>query len=136
MQIYVGNLPLSHSDDDLRALFQPHGIIRSAAVGRDKKTGESQGYGFVEMPVKSEARAAIEALRGKELDGKPLRVRALRAFPSGRIARGIEVARKIIPGWQCWSEGSGRDTPRWEEVSVASTNPDFFKWEESALRFS
>jgi RNA recognition motif-containing protein len=78
MQIYVGNLPLSFSDDDLRSLFQPHGIIRSAAVGRDRKTGESQGYGFVEMPVKSEARTAIEALRGKEFEGKPLRVRALK----------------------------------------------------------
>jgi len=78
MQIYIGNLPLSYSDDELRALFQSHGTIRSAAVGRDKKSGESQGYGFVEMPVKSEARAAIEALRGKELDGKPLRVRALK----------------------------------------------------------
>jgi RNA recognition motif-containing protein len=78
MQIYVGNLPLSFSDDELRALFQPHGIVRSAAVGRDKKNGASQGYGFVEMPVKSEARAAVEALRGKELEGKPLRVRALK----------------------------------------------------------
>ncbi len=78
MQVYAGNLPANHSDEELRALFEPYGTVRGATVGRDKKTGESQGYGFVEMPVKSEARAAIEALRGKELDGKPLRVRALK----------------------------------------------------------
>jgi cold-inducible RNA-binding protein len=78
MQIYVGNLPLTFSDEQLRALFELHGIVRGATVGRDKNTNESQGYGFVEMPVKSEARAAIEALRGKEMEGKPLRVRVLK----------------------------------------------------------
>jgi RNA recognition motif-containing protein len=78
MQVYVGNLPLAYSDEQLRALFEPFGTVRVATVGRDKKSGESQGYGFVEMAVKSEARAAIEALRGKELEGKPLRVRALK----------------------------------------------------------
>ncbi|MEK9138102.1 MAG: RNA-binding protein [Bacteroidota bacterium] len=78
MQIYVGHLPLSYADDDLRALFAPHGTVRRATIGRSKKTGESEGYGFVEMPVKSEARAAIEALRGKKLTEKPLLVRALK----------------------------------------------------------
>jgi RNA recognition motif-containing protein len=78
MQIYVGNLPDGYTDEDLRALFTPHGTIRAATMGRDKKTDESQGYGFVEMPVKSEARAAIEALRGKTLTDKPMLVRALK----------------------------------------------------------
>jgi len=78
MQVYVGNLPSSTTDEELRKLFEAHGKVRVATVGRDKKTGESQGYAFVEMPVKAEARAAIEALRGKELEGKPLRVRALK----------------------------------------------------------
>ncbi len=78
MQIYVGNLPAEFTDADLRALFEPHGAVKAATVGRDKKTGTSQGYGFVEMVVKSEARAAIEALRGKDVKGQPLRVRALK----------------------------------------------------------
>jgi RNA recognition motif-containing protein len=78
MQIYVGNLPTTHTDDDLRKMFEPHGKVRSAVIGKDRKTGESEGYGFVEMPVKSEGRAAIEALRGKEMKGKPLLVRALK----------------------------------------------------------
>ena len=78
MQVYVGNLPLSYSDDELRKLFEPYGAVRAASIGRDRKTAEPQGYGFVEMSVKSEARAAIEALRGKEIEGKPLRVRAIK----------------------------------------------------------
>jgi RNA recognition motif-containing protein len=78
MQIYIGNLPLGYADEELRSLFIPYGTVRTATVGRDRKSGEPQGYGFVEMPVKSEGRAAIEALRGKELEGKTLRVRALK----------------------------------------------------------
>ncbi len=78
MQIYVGNLPHDFADDDLRKLFEPHGKVRAATIGLDKKTATSQGYGFVEMPVKSEARAAIEALRGKDIKGCVIRVKALK----------------------------------------------------------
>ena len=78
MQIYIGNLPLDYTDEQLRSLFEPHGTVRRATIGRDNKTAESQGYGFVEMPVKSEGHAAIEALRGKELADKPLLVRAIK----------------------------------------------------------
>ncbi len=78
MQIYVGNLPLKVNDEQLRAMFSPHGEVKSATVVQDKKTGTSEGYGFVEMPVKSEGRNAIEALRGKDMEGKPLLVRALK----------------------------------------------------------
>ncbi len=78
MNIYVGNLPTDVTDEELRKMFEPFGAVRSAAVGLDKKTGVSEGFGFVEMPVKSEARAAVESLRGKELKGKPLRVRILK----------------------------------------------------------
>ncbi len=78
MQIYAGNLPLEFTDDDLRSMFEAFGAVRAATIGRDRKTGASEGYGFVEMPVKSEARAAMEALRGKDMQGKPLHVRALK----------------------------------------------------------
>jgi len=77
MQIYIGNLPLTYTDAQLRSLFEPHGTVRRATIGLDK-AGKSQGYGFVEMPVKSEGRAAVEALRGKTLGEKPLLVRALK----------------------------------------------------------
>lgn len=78
MQIYVGNLSTKITDEELKAMFDPFGKVIAATIGRDKKTDESQGYGFIEMPVKSEARTAIEGLRGKELEGKPLRVKALK----------------------------------------------------------
>ncbi len=78
MNIYVGNLPTEVTDEELKKMFEQYGTVRSAAVGLDKKTGVSEGFGFVEMPIKSEARAAVEGLRGKELNGKPLRVRILK----------------------------------------------------------
>lgn len=78
MQIYVGNLPDTVTDEELREMFEKFGKVQAATIGRDKKTGASEGYGFVEMPVKSEARGAIDGLRGKEMDGKPLRVKALK----------------------------------------------------------
>lgn len=78
MQIYIGNLPLEFTDAELKALFEPFGKVIAATVGRDKKTNASEGYGFVEMAVKSEARAAIEELRGKDMQGKPLRVKVIK----------------------------------------------------------
>ena len=78
MQIYVGNLPLEFTDVELKSLFEPYGRVLRATIGKDKKTEKSEGYGFVEMPVKSEARAAIEALRGKDMQGKPLRAKTVK----------------------------------------------------------
>lgn len=78
MQIYIGNLPESTTDEELRSLFEEFGTVRAATVGRDKKTEQSLGYGFVEMPVRGEARSAVDSLRGKEMSGKPLRVRILK----------------------------------------------------------
>src|SRR3972149_2597722 len=85
MQIYIGNLPAEFTDGELRSLFEEFGKVRSATIGDEK------GYGFVEMPVKSEGRAAIEALRGKEMDGKPLRVRALK--PGDEFERKFHALR-------------------------------------------
>ena len=78
MHIYIGNLPLETTDNELLAMCEPFGTVRSAQIGTDKKTGQSQGYGLVDMPVKSEARAAVEGLRGKEMNGKPLLARILK----------------------------------------------------------
>jgi RNA recognition motif-containing protein len=72
MQIYIGNLPPEFTDAELKSMFEQFGAVRAASIGDEK------GYGFVEMPAKSEARAAIEALRGKDMQGKPLRVKALK----------------------------------------------------------
>ncbi len=66
------------TEAELRTMFEEFGAVQSAHIGQDKKTGVSEGYGIVEMPVKREARASVEGLRGKEMSGKPLRVRILK----------------------------------------------------------
>jgi RNA recognition motif-containing protein len=76
MNIYVGNLPYSVRDEELRATFEPYGTVVSAEVIFDKRTRRSRGYGFVEMAQGAEARRAIEALNGTELHGRELRVDA------------------------------------------------------------
>jgi RNA recognition motif-containing protein len=96
MQIYVGNLPLEFADADLRSMFEAFGTVRAATIGRSKKTGISEGYGFVEMPSKSEARAAIEALRGKEIQGKPIRAKLLKPDDEfQRHAQNLHQAAKL-----------------------------------------
>jgi len=72
MNIYVGNLSAEVNDDDLRAAFQQYGLITSASVIKDKFSGDSKGFGFVEMEKKEEAEAAIRALNGTELKGKSI----------------------------------------------------------------
>ncbi len=79
MNIFVGNLPYSATDMDLRAAFEAHGTVSSASVILDKFTGKSRGFGFVEMPNREEALAAIAALNEKDLKGRTLRVNEAQA---------------------------------------------------------
>ncbi len=78
MRIYVGNLPFSTTEDELRTLFEKHGAVDSAAVITDRMTGRSRGFGFVEMIDDAEARQAIQALAELELEGRPLKVNEAR----------------------------------------------------------
>ena len=78
MNIYVGNLSWNTQEPELRDLFSQHGSVDSARILKDRETGRSRGFGFVEMPNDDEARAAIEALNGFELDGRQLRVNEAR----------------------------------------------------------
>lgn len=71
--IYVGNLPFSATEDDVRAHFEPFGAIHSIKMIADRETGRPRGFGFVEMDQEA-ATAAIQALNGKDMDGRPLRV--------------------------------------------------------------
>jgi len=77
-KIYVGNLSYDWSDDDLKALFTPHGEVNSATVIMDRETGRSRGFGFVEMEDDDQAVAAIEALNGQEAGGRALNVNEAR----------------------------------------------------------
>lgn len=74
MNIYVGNLPRATSEEELRQAFEAFGRVSSAAIIQDKFSGESRGFGFVEMPEKNEAQAAITAMNGKDFGGRTLTV--------------------------------------------------------------
>ena len=78
MNIYVGNLASDLSDEDLRQAFEMHGQVESVKIIRDRFSGESRGFGFVEMPAKAEAESAITDLNGKELKGRKLNVNEAR----------------------------------------------------------
>ena len=74
LNIFVGNLSFSTTNEDLRVAFAQHGNVDSAQVIMDRQTGRSRGFGFVEMPDSGEAQAAISALNGADLQGRPLTV--------------------------------------------------------------
>jgi RNA recognition motif-containing protein len=74
MNIYVGNLSFEVTDEDLRQLFTSYGEVESASVVKDRFSGESRGFGFVEMPAKKDADAAIAALNGTEQKGRTITV--------------------------------------------------------------
>ncbi|MFQ5429290.1 MAG: RNA recognition motif domain-containing protein [Phycisphaerae bacterium] len=86
--IYVGNLSYQTDDEALRTLFSQHGTVTSASVIKDRYSGESRGFGFVEMADDGEAAAAIEALNGHDLDGRSLRVNEARPREERRSGSG------------------------------------------------
>lgn len=88
MKLYVGNLSWGTTDEGLRKAFEQYGTVDSANVLKDRETGRSRGFGFVEMPVEAEARAAIEAWDGVMLDGRSLRVNEATPREQGRNRRG------------------------------------------------
>ena len=87
MNIFIGNLSRQVTDADLREAFEAHGQVASANVIKDKFTGESRGFGFVEMPTQTEAQAAIAALNGKDLKGRALNVAEAKPRTEGGGAR-------------------------------------------------
>ncbi|THJ21560.1 MAG: RNA-binding protein [Nitrospira sp. CG24E] len=77
-KIYVGGLPYSTTEQELSGLFSVHGAVTSSRIITDKFTGQSRGFGFVEMSSDAEAQAAITALNGTELGGRTLTVNEAR----------------------------------------------------------
>ncbi len=77
-KLYVGSLPYSTTEEQLSELFSQHGTVQSAKVITDRYTGQSRGFGFVEMATSEEAQKAIEALNGTELGGRNLVVNEAR----------------------------------------------------------
>lgn len=81
-KIYVGNLPFTATEDQVRALFAAHGTVESVALPVDRDTGRPRGFGFVEMS-QSDASRAIQAVNGQSLDGRALRVNEAQDKPRG-----------------------------------------------------
>ena len=78
MNIYVGNLSYEATDVTIREAFESFGQVTSARVIKDKYSGQSRGFGFVEMPAQSQGQTAIKSLNGKELLGKQMSVKEAR----------------------------------------------------------
>ena len=88
MNIYVGNLSYNVSEEDLKTAFEAFGQVASASIIKDKFSGQSKGFGFVEMPSKEEAQAAIAGMNGKEMKGRTLNVNEARPRSDDRRGGG------------------------------------------------
>ena len=92
MNLYVGNLPHSTTDSELRSLFAAHGTVENVNIITDRDTGRARGFAFVEMPNSGEAEKAIAALNGSELGGRTLNVNEAKPKsdrPRGNGGRGF-----------------------------------------------
>lgn len=76
--IFVGNLSFGATEETIRALFEAHGAVERVSIVTDRDTGRSRGFGFVEMTDSGEAQNAINALNGREMDGRALTVNEAR----------------------------------------------------------
>jgi len=74
VNIFVGNLAFSATDQDIRQLFEPYGMVDTIRIITDRDTGTPRGFGFVDMPDSRAAQSAIQGLQGKELGGRTLNV--------------------------------------------------------------
>ena len=83
MKIYVGSLSYKVTEEDLKKEFESFGQVESVNIVKDRYSGESRGFGFVEMPNKDEAQPAIEGLNGRELKGRKLSVNEARPRSEG-----------------------------------------------------
>jgi RNA recognition motif-containing protein len=78
MNIYVGNLSYEVTEEDLQLAFEQFGAVESVSIIKDKYSGQSKGFGFVEMPSKAEGQSAIDGLNGKEKKGRTLNINEAR----------------------------------------------------------
>jgi RNA recognition motif-containing protein len=88
MNIYVGNLSYSVTEDDLRQAFEAFGQVTSVSIIKDKFSNQSKGFGFVEMPSQEQAQAAISGMNGKEIKGRAMNVNEARPRTDDRRGGG------------------------------------------------
>jgi RNA recognition motif-containing protein len=93
-KLYVGNLNYSTDEASIRKMFEAHGEVVSLNLITDKYTGQSKGFGFVEMATDEAAKAAIAALNGQQIDGRAIRVNEAFDKPRGEGNRGARDSRR------------------------------------------
>jgi len=98
MNIYVSNLSFNITDEDLRSFFSPYGEISSAKVITDRTTGQSRGFGFVEMPDNAAAQTAIDELNNGDVNGRPIKV--VEARPKGESSGSSKSPFKSDSGYK------------------------------------
>jgi cold-inducible RNA-binding protein len=98
MRIYVGNLSYAMSEEELRQVFEDYGQVESATIIMDRDTGQSKGFGFVEMPTESEAQAAIAELNSRQIGGRALTVNEARPRPERSDRGGPRGGREMRGG--------------------------------------
>jgi len=114
-RIYVGGLPFSANDEQLSAVFASHGAVTSAKVITDKFSGQSRGFGFVEMSNDAEALSAIEKLNGSDMEGRKLTVNEARPMEArdGGGSRGGGSRGGFGGGGRGGRDGGGGGGNRW-----------------------
>ena len=95
MNLYIGNLPYRVTEDQLVQAFEQYGTVTSCTIIKDKMTGQSKGFGFLEMPDSAEAEAAITGWNGRDLMGRRLNVNEARPRPAGGSAGGFRRAATL-----------------------------------------
>jgi RNA recognition motif-containing protein len=108
MKIYVGNLSYEVTEEDLRLALEPFGQVESVTIIKDKQSGQSKGFGFVEMASKAEGQSAIEGLNGKELKGRTLNVNEARPRAESSGGRGRQGGGRGGQGGGRGRQGGGR----------------------------
>ncbi|MFO7559085.1 MAG: RNA-binding protein [Desulfobacterales bacterium] len=108
MKIYVGNLSYDVTEGDLRQALEEFGQVESATIIKDKYSGQSKGFGFVEMPSKDEGQSAIDGLNGKEFKGRTLNVNEARPRTESRGPRGGQGGGRGGQGGGRGGQGGGR----------------------------
>lgn len=97
-KLYVGSLPYSLTEEQLKDVFAPYGTVVSVRIVTDKFTGKSKGFGFVEMETQESAQKAIEALHGSEVGGRTLVVNV--AHPEQKRTGGFQGGERKRNSWQ------------------------------------
>jgi RNA recognition motif-containing protein len=87
VNIYVGNLPFRITEEELKEAFEEFGRVNKAAIIKDKASGQSKGFGFVDMPDKSEAERAIKSLDGSSMKGRTIKVNEAKPRDNDRPPR-------------------------------------------------